>query len=215
LPEGSFTVPMPKSAIASALHQANVLKYGLFTLRSGAKSPVYVDLRQVPSVPSAMDALTDALAEQAVALGADVIAGAETAGIPLAAVIAHKTRLPMVYVRKEPKAYGTGSQVEGLLVKGQKVVLIDDLITQGTSKFVFLDALERAEAQAEDILVILDREQGGRKAMEKRGKRLHRLITLRELLTEYRALGALTPDQYTEIVAYLDHPGAWEASLRV
>jgi orotate phosphoribosyltransferase len=206
---------MTSLELAVALREANVLKHGLFTMRSGSKSPVYVDLRHVPSVPSSFDAVTNALAEAVRYLGVDVVAGAETAGIPLAAVVAIKTRLPMVYVRKEPKGYGTGSQIEGIVREGVRVALLDDLITQGTSKFVFLDALNRARVDAKDVLVILDREQGGSAALMERGVRLHALLTLRDLLNAYRSIGALTADQHTEIAAYLDDPEAWEASLKV
>lgn len=206
---------MQSLELALVLREANVLKHGLFTLRSGERSPVYVDLRQVPSVPSSFEAVTEALAEVVCSLGGEIVAGAETAGIPLAAVVAVKTHRPMIYVRKEPKGYGTGSQVEGTFRPGARVVLIDDLITQGTSKFVFLDALERAGASVKDVLVILDREQGGSRALAGRGVRLHALLTLRDLLSAYHKIGALTNEQYTEIVAYLENPRAWEASLRV
>jgi orotate phosphoribosyltransferase len=206
---------VPQSELVEALREAGVLRHGLFTLRSGAKSPVYVDLRQIPSVPSAMDVVTSALAAVTRVLGAEAIAGAETAGIPLAAVVAHKTRLPMLYVRKEPKGYGTSSQIEGLVRTGQRAVLVDDLITDGGSKFVFLDALASAGVRAEDVLVILDREQGGRATLQDRGVRLHALLTLRELLAELLRLGALEPAHHAEILAYLDDPAGWEASLKI
>jgi len=207
--------PVTLLELAAALREANVLKHGLFTLRSGARSPVYVDLRHLPSVPSSFGLVTDALVEAVRYLGVDVVAGAETAGIPLAAAVAIKTRLPMIYVRKEPKGYGTGSQIEGIVREGVRVCLMDDLITQGTSKFVFLDALNRAGVESHDVLVILDREQGGSEALAERGVRLHALLTLRDLLNAYLEMGALTVDQHTEIVAYLDDPAAWEASLNV
>ncbi|MDA1191412.1 MAG: orotate phosphoribosyltransferase, partial [Candidatus Poribacteria bacterium] len=174
-------MPVSKTDLAAALHDADVLKHGLFTLRSGAKSPIYVDLRQLPSVPKSMDVVTTALAEVARTLDVEALAGAETAGIPLAAVVGHKTGLPMLYVRKEPKAYGTGSQVEGLFVRGQKVALLDDLITQGTSKMVFLDALDTAGLVSNDVLIILDRQQGGAESLQERGRTLHSLITLDDL----------------------------------
>ena len=91
-----------KPEIARALRDAQVLKHGLFTLRSGAQSPVYVDLRHLPSVPAAMDVVTDGLAERVRGLDVDAVAGAETAGIPLAAIVGLKTQLPMLYVRREP-----------------------------------------------------------------------------------------------------------------
>ncbi len=199
--------------VARALHDAQVLKHGLFTLRSGAKSPVYVDLRHLPSVPAAMDVVTDALADRVRRLDVDAIAGAETAGIPLAAIVGLKTTLPMLYVRSQPKAHGTGSQVEGIVRHGDRIVLMDDLITHGTSKFVFLDALEEAGTLPERVLVILDRQEGGTEALVERGKTLEALLTLRDLLDEFRKMNALDGPQYEDILAYLDDPEAWRAAL--
>ena len=206
-------MPTSKAQIAEALVKAEVLRHGVFTLKSGARSPIYVDLRVVPSAPEAMDSITDGLAEACRALGVDVVAGAETAGIPLAAVVGHKLSMPMVYVRKEPKEYGTGSQIEGVIRPGQRVALLDDLITQGTSKFAFLDGFARAEVDVACILVVLDRQQGGTEAVAARGSELRSLITLDEMLAEYLRLGALDQAQYDDIRQYLDDPEAWEARL--
>lgn len=192
---------------AQALREARVLQFGEFTLRSGAVSPVYVDLRRLPSFPSAMDAATDALADIAASLSVDAVVGAETAGIPLAAVAAHKLGLPMAYVRKAPKEYGSRSQVEGFLEKGARCVLIDDLITQGGSKFAFLDGLDAAGLHVEHAVVVLDREQGGAEALRRRGRTLHALITLRQLVKEYARAGEISAEKANEVEAYLNANG--------
>ncbi len=206
-------MPTSKAQIAQALVKAEVLRHGVFTLKSGARSPIYVDLRVLPSVPEAIDVVTDGLAEACGTLGVDVVAGAETAGIPLAAVVGHKLAMPMIYVRKEPKGYGTGSQIEGVTQPGQRVALLDDLITQGTSKLTFLDGLARAEIDVACILVVLDRQQGGTEAVAARGSELHSLITFDEMLTEYLRLGALDQGQHDDIRAYLADSEAWERDL--
>ena len=206
-------MPTSKADIAEALVKAEVLRHGVFTLKSGARSPIYVDLRVVPSSPESMDVITSGLAEACAELGVDVVAGAETAGIPLAAVVGHKLSMPMLYVRKEPKGYGTGSQIEGVWRPGQRVALLDDLITQGTSKFSFLEGLARAEIDAACILVVLDRQQGGTEAVAARGSELRSLITLDEMLDEYLRVGALDRAQFDDIRAYLADPEAWEHAL--
>jgi orotate phosphoribosyltransferase len=206
-------MPTSKAQIAAALVKAEVLRHGVFTLKSGARSPIYVDLRVLPSDPDAMDIVTDGLAEACIRLGVDVVAGAETAGIPLAAVVGHKLKMPMIYVRKEPKGYGTGSQIEGVTHPGQRVALLDDLITQGTSKFTFLEGLARAEIDVACILVVLDRQQGGTEAVAARGSELHSLITFDEMLTEYLGLGALTQGEHDDIRKYLADPEGWERAL--
>ena len=189
---------------AGALREAQVLKFGRFMLRSGAESPVYVDLRRLPSFPQAMDAVADALAEKAAELSAEALIGAETAGIALAAVAAQKLRLPMAYVRKAPKEYGSRSQLEGFIQEGARAVLVDDLITQGTSKFAFLDGLDAAGASVNDVIVVLDREQGGSEALRQRGRTLHALITLRRLVEEFARAGEISDAQLRETLQYLD-----------
>src|SRR3989344_1633157 len=113
--------------IAKALSDANVVKFGKFALASGLISPIYVDLRILPSYPESMGAVTEELVKAVKKLKPEVIAGAETAGIPLATAISLKTKIPMIYVRKRPKSYGTQEMIEGILKKDAKTVLVDDM----------------------------------------------------------------------------------------
>lgn len=190
--------------VAKALCDAEVLKLGLFDLASGRKSPVYVDLRILPSFPESFEVIADELANLVKKLKVDVIAGAETAGIPYAAAIAIKTKLPMVYVRKRPKGYGTNSMIEGIVNKGNNCVLIDDMVTNAGSKLVFIDGIRETGASVEHVVVTLDREQGAMAVLKKEGVKLHSLITLRQLLDYMIDRNMITREEYENVVDYLE-----------
>lgn len=194
---------MDKNKVLEALVSANVVKFGEFTLVSGEKSPIYVDLRALPSFPKAFDIVTDALAEEVKKTGATVIAGIETAGIPLATAVAIKLKMPMAYVRKKPKDYGTRSRIEGTVKEGDRVVLVDDLMTMGTSKLDFIEPVRETGAKAEDIAIVLDREQGGEEALMKKSVALHKLVTLKELLSYMVDKDFISQDQYSKVLVYL------------
>lgn len=194
---------MDKSAVLQALADANVVKFGEFTLVSGDKSPIYVDLRMLPSYPESFDTLTTALAEAAKSTGAKRLGGMETAGIPLGAAMAIKLKKPMIYIRKKPKEYGTQSRIEGVLEKGDTVILVDDLMTRGTSKMDFVPPVREAGGVVKDIIIVLDREQGGKEALAAEGIRLHTLVTLKELLAYLFEKKKITREQYDNVLAYL------------
>jgi uridine monophosphate synthetase len=194
---------MDKNRILEALVKANVVRFGEFTLVSGEKSPIYVDLRVLPSHPESFDIVTSALADLAKKTDADIIAGMETAGIPLASAMVIKLKKPMVYVRKKPKDYGTHSRIEGTFKEGEKVVLVDDLMTRGTSKIDFIKAVKDAGLKVEDLVIVLDREQGGEDEMVKQNIKLHKLVTLKELLSYMVDKGFISHDQYSEVLVYL------------
>ncbi len=195
--------------LAKALCDANIMKFGLFSLASGRKSPVYVDVRVLPSSPSSFSLAIDELVKKVKELKVDVVAGAETAGIPLAAAIALKAKMPMIYVRKRPKSYGTQSFIEGVLGKDQKVVLIDDMITDGKSKLRFIEGIKEEGAVCEDVLVILDREQGGTESLSTEGIKLHSLIKLKELLEYMKENELVDEDNYNITMNYLNNPEQW------
>jgi len=181
-----------------------VLKLGAFTLSSGRESPVYVDLRILPSFPDSFDIVTDELAQLVKKMDVDIVAGAESAGIPYSAAIALKTKLPMVYVRKRPKGYGTNSMIEGLIENGNKCVLIDDMITDGGSKLAFIDGIRNSGAIVEHVLVTLDREQGGAATLKKEGVKLHSLMTLRQLLDYMIDNNMITREEHEKVMEYLE-----------
>ncbi|MBI2208900.1 orotate phosphoribosyltransferase [Candidatus Woesearchaeota archaeon] len=189
--------------VAKALADANVIRFGEFTLASGMKSPIYVNLRVLPSYPESMEAVSDELSKLVKKLKPDIVAGAETAGIPLSTAISLKTGIPMIYVRKKPKNYGTMDMVEGVLEKGKKVVLVDDMATNAYSKLNFVEGIKHAGGIIKDVVIVLDREQGGTEALAKEGIKLHSLITLKELLNYMKNKDMIDDDKLNEILLYL------------
>lgn len=191
-------------AVAKALADANVVKFGEFKLASGLVSPIYVDLRILPSYPESMQAITAELSKVVKKIKPDVVAGAETAGIPLSTAISLKTKIPMIYVRKQPKSYGRQEQIEGILEKGQKVILIDDMATNAFSKLKFVDGIKASGGIVEDVLIVLDREQGGVEALAEKGVKLRCLITLKELLAYMKDNSLIDDNKYDGILDYLE-----------
>ena len=189
--------------IAKVLTDANVVKFGRFTLASGLVSPIYVDLRILPSYPEAMQVVTEELVKVVKKLKPEVIAGAETAGIPLATAISLKTKLPMIYVRKKPKSYGRMEMIEGVLKKDAKTILVDDMATNAYSKIKFVDGIKQAGGVVSDVLIVLDREQGGVEALAEKNIKLHSLITLKEMLSYMKKNNMIDDDKYNEILIYL------------
>jgi orotate phosphoribosyltransferase len=190
--------------IAQALVEANVVKFGEFKLASGIISPIYINLRVLPSYPQSMETVTEELVQEVKKINPDVVAGAETAGIPLSTAISIKSKIPMIYVRKRPKGYGMDKLIEGELSKGQKVVLIDDMATNAFSKVRFVEGIRDAGGIIEHVLIVLDREQGGIEALGKENVELHSLITLRELLNYMKDNGKIGEKEFDEVLDYLD-----------
>ena len=182
-----------------------------FRLASGAYSPIYVNCRRAISDPTLMQLFVTAarlLCERR-GVAFDVVAGGETAGIPFAAFLASGLGQPMIYVRKKPKGYGTASQVEGHLEPGQRVLLVEDLITDGGSKLGFVDAIEACEATVTDALVLFDRQQGGDAVLASRGVRLHAVADRATTLGVGVAEGHLDDGARASVDAYFVDPEAW------
>ena len=182
-----------------------------FRLASGNHSPIYVNCRRAVSDPIFMQLFGAAarLQLQRQDVRFDVVAGGETAGIPYAAFLASDLALPMIYIRKKPKGYGTGSQIEGYLPAGSRVLLVEDLITDGGSKFVFLDAIEAAGCQVTDALVLFDRQQGGADRLAERGVRLHAAVDRETALAVAEEADLLTSEARRSIDAYFADPAGW------
>jgi orotate phosphoribosyltransferase len=188
-----------------------------FRLVSGNHSPVYINCRRLISFPSFIDLFSAAAREiiQKQNVQVDVIAGGETAGIPFAAFLARTLNQPMVYVRKQTKRHGTESRIEGTSVRNCRMLLVEDLITDAGSKLDFIRALTEAGATVKDVLVVFDRLQGGRKALKKKGIRLHAMTDMTTTLRVAQESKLISANELRSIHSYLSSPARWHLARRL
>lgn len=189
-----------------------------FTLASGLPSPTYVDCRRLISFPRVRSALMDMLAAT-VARDAGFeaftnVAGGETAGIPFAALIAERLGLPMTYVRKKPKGYGRNARIEGVMGEGDRVLLVEDLATDGGSKLSFVQAIRDTGAECAHTAVIFFYGifPGAEQALADQGITLHHLCTWADVLAEARRRDSFDAATLTEVESFLADPRAWQAA---
>ncbi|MHC0053992.1 orotate phosphoribosyltransferase [Actibacterium sp. D379-3] len=187
-----------------------------FTLASGLPSPTYIDCRKLISFPRIRSTLMDFLAvtvmREAGFEAFDNIAGGETAGIPFAALMAERLALPMTYVRKKPKGYGRNARIEGVMTEGERVLLIEDLTTDGGSKLSFVDAIRDTGASCGHTAVIFYYGifEGTEARLGDHGVALHHLCTWWDVLAEAKASGAFDADTLAEVESFLNAPRAWQ-----
>lgn len=186
-----------------------------FVLTSGRASPVYVDCRRLISFPRARAALMD-MAVEILQRDAgyevfDAVAGGETAGIPFAAWIAERLALPMLYVRKQPKGFGRDEQIEGTFEPGARVLLVEDLATDGGSKLTFIRALRAAGAQVQHCFVIFHYGVFSQSidVLAVEGVRLHALATWHQVVDVADRAGYFAPTALAEVRRFLADPATW------
>ncbi|CUH48645.1 orotate phosphoribosyltransferase [Ruegeria atlantica] len=187
-----------------------------FTLASGLPSPTYIDCRKLISYPrirsTLMDFLTVTVMRDAGFEAFDNIAGGETAGIPFAAMVAERMALPMTYVRKKPKGYGRNARIEGAMSEGERVLLVEDLTTDGGSKLSFVDAIRETGATCGHTAVIFyygifpETE----KTLGDHGIQLHHLCTWWDVLAEAKAQKAFDQETLDGVEAFLKGPRGWQ-----
>ena len=187
-----------------------------FTLASGLPSPTYIDCRKLISYPrirsTLMDFLTVTVMRNAGFEAFDNIAGGETAGIPFAAMVAERMALPMTYVRKKPKGYGRNARIEGAMSEGERVLLVEDLTTDGGSKLSFVDAIRDTGATCGHTAVIFYYGIFPEtiKTLGDHGVALHHLCTWWDVLAEAKAQSAFDTATLDEVEAFLNAPRAWQ-----
>jgi len=192
-----------------------------FILASGLPSPTYIDCRKLISYPRIRSTLMDFLAvtilREAGFEAFDNVAGGETAGIPFAALVAERLALPMTYVRKKPKGYGRNARIEGDMREGERVLLVEDLTTDGGSKLSFVDAIRETGASCAHTAVIFyygifpETE----KTLGDHGVHLHYLCTWHDVLAEARAQKAFDDKTLNEVAAFLTAPREWQEEHKV
>jgi orotate phosphoribosyltransferase len=196
-------------AFADALLATGAVKFGAFRLKLHEKqpdaplSPIYVDLRTLRSFPDALDAAVATLAGMIAARGLsfDLYADVPQAATPLVAVLSHFTRVGMITPR-EAKTHGAGDAINGAYTPGQTILVIDDLVTRAESKLEAIRVLEANGLLVRDIVVLVDREQGGVEQLAAAGYQLHAAVTLSQLLDHWRATGGIDDPTYERVRAY-------------
>lgn len=189
-----------------------------FIFTSGRASPVYTDCRKLISYPRVRQSLMSMGAATVMREAGfecfDAVAGGETAGIPYAAWMADQLMLPMLYVRKQAKGFGRNAQIEGNVVEGQRVLLVEDMNTDGGSKVSFANAMRKAGLEVGHVFVVFnygifpETEQVFRDA----GLQLHYLADFHDVLAAARAGGRFTDGTLTEVAAFMKDPSGWSAA---
>ena len=173
---------MRKEEFIEKLFEIGAVKFGSFTLKSGKVSPFYFDLRDMISYPELLDGIVELLVERIEGMEFDVLTGIPYTALPIASLVADRMKKPLIYMRKEEKAYGTGNNVIGKYKPGAVCLVIDDLITTGESKIETAERLEAEGVKVKDFVVVIDRSNNGSEILGRSGYQLHSLIDLDEIL---------------------------------
>jgi uridine monophosphate synthetase len=190
--------------LAGDLLEHGCVKFGEFSLKSGLISPIYIDLRRLVGYPNLLHRIAAAYMRILSGLSFDRLAALPYAALPISTAISLESGLPMVYPRKETKAYGTRADIEGVYSSGERVVLIDDLATTGGSKFEAIEKLLSAGLTVKDVVVLIDRESGASEALANSGYDMHAIFTLTQLLTYWERSRLITVDQIQVVKKFIN-----------
>lgn len=193
-----------KKEFCRILMKIGALKFGVFTLTSGKTSSYYIDLRIVPSFPEAFRRVCDLyvrlITEDLGVTNFERIAGIPTAGIPFAALIAYHLKKSFIYIRSGARLHGRERRVEGMIMPGDRVLLIDDLITTGRSLSEVAEAVRAEGGMVTDAVVLIDREEGGNERLAKDNITLHYLLEVGEAAEKLYEIGAITEEQLKTVL---------------
>ncbi len=188
------------------LLKIGAIKFGIFKLTSGKMSPYYIDLRIIPSFPKTLEAIIGfykKLITQSKVDNYQKIGGVPTSGLIFSAILAYQLEKPFIYVRPERKKHGHVKRIEGLLYPGDKIILVDDLITTGKSLVSSIEALRLEGGEVDNVLVLINREEGGVKELKKLDVIVHSFISITEIMELLRYMEAITEEQFEEIIQHV------------
>lgn len=205
-------IPIMKS-LALELLKIGCIKFGSFRLKLHEKnpdaplSPIYIDLRLLRSFPDVMDLAVRVYKQLIQGIIFDCLADVPTAATPITAILSHEIRVPMISPRQDVKSHGVARKIDGIYKPGQIALLIDDLITKADSKLDSIATLRENGLKVTDVVVLVDREQGGITELSKHKCHCQRAFTLKELLDYYNVKKAISPVDYDRTMAYLQDQG--------
>jgi uridine monophosphate synthetase len=198
----------PTDRIVMDLMSVGAIRFGQFRLKlhdrnpNAPLSPIYVNLRDIRSYPHLLRDVAALLGERVIGLSPAFVADVPTAATPLVGVIAASFNIPMLSPRPAQKTHGIPTTIDGQPLPGAKVVLVDDLITQADSKIEAINILTAHGLRVDDVVVFLDREQGGADALALRGCALHSLLTMTSMLAALVRLGQISHDTRDDVLRY-------------
>jgi orotate phosphoribosyltransferase len=196
-----------EAELSRILVKTGATKFGLFKLSSGKLSPYYIDLRMIPGDPKALQTVIEiyeTMARSKIGVTSfDRIAGVPTAGVPYASILAYTLSKPFLYVRRETKTHGGERRVEGQLFPGDRVVLVDDLITTGKNTLQAAEAIRAEGGQVKDVIVLIDRQEGGTAALAQAQLKLCAFTTVTRIARRLHESGVIEDDQHKAILAQI------------
>ncbi|MBI4098139.1 MAG: orotate phosphoribosyltransferase [Candidatus Levybacteria bacterium] len=195
--------PKTKEQLILELHEVHIVDFGQFKLKSGLLSPYYIDLRLLVTFPHLLELVSDVMWEKIRLKPFDLIAGIPYAALPIATAISLRYNRPLIFTRKEPKSYGKGKLIEGIYHKGQHVVVIDDVISDGTSKFETIKPIENEGLVVSQVVVLLDRGQGGPKTLQDAGYHCSTITNMDEVLDTLYRNGRISREQLMECQIFM------------
>ena len=172
-----------KERLILKLHDIGAIKFGEYTLTSGKVCPYYIDLRFLSSYPDVLRQVISEYVKILKDLEYDIIVGIPYAAIPIATALALELNQPMIFTRKEAKEHGTKKLIEGIYKKNQRAVIIDDVISDGTSKFMVIEPLESEGLIVRDVVILVDRGQGGPDIVRNKGYNCHCISDIHDILS--------------------------------
>lgn len=193
-----------KVELCKILNRIGAVQFGAFKLTSGKMSPYYIDLRIVPSFPDAFRRICDVYVQfvkkEIGEKSFDRIVGIPVAGIPFAALVSYGLGKPFLYTRKGVRLHGRQRRIEGVVAPGDRILLVDDLITTGLSLEKAARIITAEGGIVTDAAVLIDRQEGGREKLEKRGIKLHALLSISGIVNTLTELGTIDEEQKKTIL---------------
>ena len=203
-----------KVEVCKILNKIGALKFGAFKLSSGKISPYYIDLRIVPSFPGSFQKIcgfcVEFIKDHIDADKFERVAGIPVAGIPFASVITYGLKRPFLYIRKGVSLQGRERRIEGIIAPGDRVLLIDDLVTTGLSLQKATKTVRAESGVINDAVVLLDRQEGGKEKLAQNGVKLHALLNVTEVAKTLQELGAIDDEQFRTILKQIKKSQKYE-----
>lgn len=191
------------SALAADLYASGCIQFGEFTIDDGVQSPMFIDLRILPSLPELLFKVASAYYPILQSLTFDRIAAIPYTGLPIAIAVGIQGNWPLIYPRKESDDPETPPRIEGIYQPDERVAVLDDLTTTGISKFKTIEALTKVQLYVEDIVVLIDRESGANKKLVDAGFRLHAVFTITKLAQLLLEQNLITTEQVKAMTAFV------------